>query len=297
MEKIPKIIHYFYDNIPIWEKNRHSQVRMCFFSWKKKCPDYEFMLWHDGMPEFKEIIETSPFAKKAYELKLWAFVADYIRVYALYKYGGIYVDTDVQLLKNFDEFLDNGFFTSVESDILYGENTLEPAVMGAQAGHPLLKEALKIYQSDEVFEEENFISGNILKKALNKFCKFDKINYDGSLSEELLAMFYNKNIRNQKITDYGVYRAQSCFCEDFGIKIYPSEYFCPAWNAFGSDSVTENTVAIHWNQSSWWDGKKVDKLTSLKYKEKYKQWIYLNRMHILRLLEKLFPETVSKYLK
>lgn len=77
---------------------------MCVCSWKKACPDYAFMLWHDRHPEFGEILRQSLFVRSAYELKLWAFVADYVRLYALHKYGGIYLDTDVQLLKNFDAF-------------------------------------------------------------------------------------------------------------------------------------------------------------------------------------------------
>ena len=140
--QIPKIIHYFYDNVDLWKKGPNSQVRMCVCSWKKACPDYAFMLWHDRHPEFGEILRQSLFVRRAYELKLWAFVADYVRLYALHKYGGIYLDTDVQLLKNFDAFLNDGFFVSVEGDIREGENIPEPAVMGSVPGHPLLEEIL-----------------------------------------------------------------------------------------------------------------------------------------------------------
>ena len=118
---------------------------MCINSWLKHCPDYKLMLWHDKMPEFQEIINKSPFVKRAYDLKLWAFVADYIRCYALYKHGGIYLDTDVELMNNFDNFLKNDFFISTEGDILFGENVPEPAVMGGVAGHKIFKECMKIY--------------------------------------------------------------------------------------------------------------------------------------------------------
>lgn len=79
--QIPKIIHYFYDNVDLWKKGPNSQVRMCVCSWKKACPDYAFMLWHDRHPEFGEILRQSLFVRRAYELKLWAFVADYVRLY------------------------------------------------------------------------------------------------------------------------------------------------------------------------------------------------------------------------
>ena len=60
---IPKIIHYFYDDTNVWEKNTKAQVRMCINSWLKYCPDYKIMLWHDKMPEFQEIISKSEFEK------------------------------------------------------------------------------------------------------------------------------------------------------------------------------------------------------------------------------------------
>ena len=107
--QIPKIIHYFYDDVNPWTKGKNPQFRMCLYSWKKACPDYALMLWHEKSPEFGQILQQSLFVRKAYELKLWAFVSDYVRLYVLNKYGGIYVDTDVQLLQNFDKFLDDGF--------------------------------------------------------------------------------------------------------------------------------------------------------------------------------------------
>ena len=136
-----KIIHYFFDDIDIWRKGKTTSFTMCYASWKKICPDYEIMLWHDKMPEFQEMLRQSRFLQECYKRKLWAFVSDYVRYYALYKYGGIYMDTDVQLIKSPDDFLDKPFFCSIEGDIRKGKNIPEPAFMGAEKGHIVLKKA------------------------------------------------------------------------------------------------------------------------------------------------------------
>lgn len=258
---IPKIIHYFYDDVDIWEKNSKSQVRMCINSWLNVCPEseYKYILWHDKMPEFQEILQKSEFVRRAYKLKLWAFVSDYVRLYALNKYGGIYLDTDVQLLKNFDDFLDNKFFTSIEGDILYGKNIPEPAIMGGEASHPLFKEAMKIYESDEIFETDNFIANVIMGKAIENLYGFNKIKYRTPELNNLAQISYNSRIPNIHLNNFELYRAQEIFTNN-EISIYPCEYFCPTWQAFKSKAITDKTVAIHWNQSSWWQNEKIERL-------------------------------------
>ncbi len=248
--QIPKIIHYFYDDVNLWEKGPNPQVRMCLCSWKKACPDYVFMLWHDKHPEFREILSQSLFVRKAYELKLWAFVADYVRLYALHKYGGIYLDTDVQLLKNFDDFLNDKFFVSIEGDIKEGENIPEPAVMGSVPAHPLLEETMAVYRSQGVFEWQNPIAPLVMKATLKRLYGFSRINYatceDARRAEEI---YFNK----RRCDDLGTYCAQRCwYGREKEVSIYPGEYFCPEWYVFKEKAITDKTVAIHWNQSSWW---------------------------------------------
>lgn len=259
---IPKIIHYFYDDVNIWEKNQKSQVRMCINSWLKYCPDYKFMLWHDKMPEFQEILERSEFVRRAYKLKLWAFVSDYVRLYALNKYGGIYLDTDVELLKNFDNFLENKFFISVEGDILKGENITEPAIMGGIANHPVFIETMKIYESDEIFEIKYCIANIIIKKTLLKLYNFNKINYNTPEYEKLAQKYYDKKLSSGALDNFDLYLNQKIFIDKNNeITIYPSEYFCPTWDRFQAKAFTKNTVSIHWNQSSWWHNE--DKMQKL----------------------------------
>ena len=82
-----------------------SKERKCMKTWKKFLPDFEIMAWNE---ENFDISKACPFVKEAYEKKKWAFVSDYVRIYALYNYGGIYFDTDMKILKNFDELLKKG---------------------------------------------------------------------------------------------------------------------------------------------------------------------------------------------
>ena len=105
--KIPKILHF------IWLGNNEKpkQVLDCIESWKKFCPDYEIKEWND---EILEEIDNQ-FAKEAYEVKKYAFASDYLRLYVLKKYGGIYLDTDVELTQSLDEFLYNEFFIGHEN--------------------------------------------------------------------------------------------------------------------------------------------------------------------------------------
>mgnify|MGYP003293029331 CR=1 FL=1 len=262
---IPKTIHYFYDDVNIWQKAKKSQVRMCVNSWLKHCPDYKLMLWHDKMPEFQEIINKSAFAKRAYELKLWAFVADYIRCYALYKHGGIYLDTDVELTNNFDKFLKNDFFISTEGDILFGENVPEPAVMGGVAGHKIFKECMKIYESEDIFSIDNFIANVIMKKVLKKQYGFTKLSFKTKKQEEKAVQYFDPMVPNKQLDDYDLYKNE-CIWQDKSkkVKIYPCEYFCPTWAVFQNKAFTDKTVAIHWNQSTWWDEKKIEMLKNYK---------------------------------
>lgn len=104
-------------------------------------PDYEIVLW-----DKKKFIEIdNRFANEAFEKKKWAFAADYVRLYALNKYGGIYLDSDVRVFKRFDDFLSYGFFSGIEYFKPTNYVAIEAAVMGSVAGHPFVKECLELY--------------------------------------------------------------------------------------------------------------------------------------------------------
>lgn len=141
---IPKVIHYcwFSDDV------MPAQYQICIDSWTKYCPDYKIKCWHD----ISEIANKVPFVKTALDNKLWAFAADYVRFYALYHFGGIYLDCDVELMGCLDKYLDNRAFVGSEvSLILQICKYVAPelAIMGAQPNEPIFKELLQIYETKD----------------------------------------------------------------------------------------------------------------------------------------------------
>ena len=285
-----KIIHYFYEDFNVWEKGNAPVFRICYASWLKYCPDYEFKLWHINMPEFQEILSKNEFLQVCLKYKLWAFIADYVRHYACYHYGGIYLDTDVQLVGNFDKFLDKGFFVSIEGDSIDGKNIPETAVMGAQKGHPLLKKMLDYYNSGEIFKSDYLIDPIVFGEMLEKEIGFKNINYSTADLAQKAGKLYMSS-KHSKLTDYELYRNQKPVNDtENNITIYPSEYFCPTWPVFGNDAFTDKTVAIHWNQSSWWGLKpKLRFLQSYRYKNPVKRFFYANLGRIVKLFTFFIP--------
>lgn len=131
---IPKVIHFCWlsgDKYP-------SKIRYCINSWKEKLPDYEIRLW--DLSRFD--IDSSVWCKEAFEMKKYAFAADYIRCYALYKEGGIYLDSDVELLRSFDDLLHLPYFIGEEQ----GGN-IEPAIIGCEKGWDFLERMLSYYEN------------------------------------------------------------------------------------------------------------------------------------------------------
>ncbi len=157
--KIPKIIHY------VWVGNnpKPKDIQRCMKTWSKYLAGYEIKEWNETNFD----IESHPFVKAAYKAKKWAFVSDYIRAYVIYNEGGIYLDTDVILLNNFDEYLKHDAFVGFE-------NKTHPftAVFGAKPKHPLIKKMLDYYDNldnyEFNFENNNTISvSDILIKDYN----------------------------------------------------------------------------------------------------------------------------------
>ena len=142
---IPKIIHYCW-----FSGDKKSRfIKKCIKSWKRCMPDYQIKCWDADSFDFDSV----PFVKQAYNEKKWAFVADYVRLYALYTEGGIYLDSDVRTFKSFDSFLYNDFFIGTEP-LPNNCVELESAIMGAIKGHPYVKECLDYYRQIN-FRKEN----------------------------------------------------------------------------------------------------------------------------------------------
>jgi len=131
---IPKIIHY------CWLGNRPlpEEMQRYIAVWKEKLPDYEFRLWNSDRFDINESI----WVKEAFEAGKYAFAADYIRLYALYRFGGIYMDTDVEVVKPFDTLLDSDHMLGYE----YPDG-IESGIMGAVKGSAMIKACLDYYEN------------------------------------------------------------------------------------------------------------------------------------------------------
>lgn len=211
---IPKVIHYCWlSNDPLPKK-----IQFCIDSWAKKIPDYEIVLWDfNRFPK-----DRSTWVSEAFDAKKYAFAADYIRFYALYNYGGIYLDSDVEVLKNFDEFLNRPYMLGSES---YSGN-IEAAVIGAEKGFAPFKKMLDYYEGRHFVNPDGSINNTpvpqLMDKILGKEYKF--VNIENS-----------DEFRNNP--------DELC--------ILPNDYFSPVHLLTMKLEKTPRTVAIHHFAGSW----------------------------------------------
>lgn len=204
---IPKIIHYCWlSGEPYPEK-----IQNCISSWKEILPDYEIRLWDINSFDVYSI----DFVKEAVSVKKWAFAADYIRLYALYTEGGIYLDSDVLVQKPFDTFLNNDFFTAVEyhpnvikendtlsllnedgSSINNGERKpgigLQAAVIASIPNHPFIKDAMTWYKENHFILQDGsfnnvFIAPDVLAMFAEKY-GFRFVNKEQHLKNNMLVL-------------------------------------------------------------------------------------------------------------
>lgn len=162
---IPKVIHWSW----VGPDTPPPFVKKCVDSWKKYMPEYEIRCWDAKSLEGIDSI----FLKEAYKVKAWAFVADYIRIYALLNYGGIYLDSDVEVFKSFTPLLKNSFFSGHDIDRTKKVAGVQGAIMGAEPNHPFLNEFFKYYQDRHFIREDGtndiVVIPIILGKAIEKY--------------------------------------------------------------------------------------------------------------------------------
>ena len=158
METIPKIIHY------VWfgKKRKSKLTEICINSWRRNLPDYKIVEWNEDNVDIAELSRKSVFFKKCYELELWAFVSDYVRLYVLYKEGGIYLDTDVEIIKSFNPFLNEKMFLGYEVDDYIGT-----AVIGSMPKHHAIKRLLEFYEKD-IWDVDFYNNPIIFKYLIEK---------------------------------------------------------------------------------------------------------------------------------
>jgi hypothetical protein len=211
---IPKIIHFCW----LSDDPYPPKIQKCIDSWKKFLPDYEFVHWN-----FKRFPRgKSKWVDQAFDNHQYAFAADYIRLYALYNYGGIYLDTDVEVVKPFDDLLDLPYFLGAEDT----EAGVEPAAFGCEKGWKFLGELFKGYDGKSFIKE------------------------DGSFDQTPLPYIFRRYI--DAMYEYHPIKSKNEFINDEGIiNIFSVDYFSPKTHITHAIKKTNNTYCIHHFAGSW----------------------------------------------
>lgn len=155
---IPKVIHYCWLSNDPYPQNLVEYMK----SWKEKLPDYEFILWN--FDKFDKA--SSKWVEQAFDNKKYSFAADYIRLFAVYNYGGIYLDMDIEVLKSFDSLLDSDLMIAYENDERTG---IEAGCFGAEKGNLFIKNCLSYYKDRNFIKEDGSFDTLPLPQIMSKF--------------------------------------------------------------------------------------------------------------------------------
>lgn len=231
---IPKIIHYcWFGHNPLPES-----AQKCIASWRKFLPDYEIWQWSEEPLNENENqneknlydkilgfdVNSIPYTREAYEAKKYAFVSDYARFWILYNYGGLYFDTDVEVIKPMDDIIERGPFMGIELIEADGMPQINPGLgLGEERNNVFYQKVLDYYDKQWFLNEDG---------SLNQTTVVTRVT--GLLAEEGMQ----SSDRLQQVGD---------------IWIYPSDYFNPLDYLTGKLKVTDNTRSIHWYMNSWSD--------------------------------------------
>lgn len=208
---IPKKIHYCW----FGRGEKPKLAKKCIASWKKYMSDYEIIEWNEDNFD----IDMNAYTRMCYDQKKYAFLTDYVRLIVVQKYGGIYFDTDVEVVRNFDDLLDNIAFFGFETN----EFVNTGLGFGAEKENEIVKQMIREY--DRLLDEKN---GMIGCPILN--------------TEALLKFGLVQNGEKQKVGN---------------AIIFPQDYLNPYDDPTGKLSKTANTYSIHWYGKSWLDNKTI----------------------------------------
>lgn len=220
---IPKVIHYCW----FGRGKMPKLAEICIDSWKKYLPDYEFYLWNEDTFD----VNSNLFTKQAYESRKFAFVTDYVRLYALYHHGGVYMDTDVEVVKNMDYFLQFPAFSGFEDEV-----NIPTGIMASIKG------------------------GKWVKFLLSYYDDLPFIKPDGTMHSLTNTATIGKMTKEMGFVPNNQYQ---CIANE--VHIFPKDYFCPKSQISGKIEATENTYCIHHFSGSWMPLKK-KRMTEVKRK-------------------------------
>lgn len=208
---IPKIIHYCW----FGGAKLPELAQKCIASWEKFCPDYEICRWDESNYD----VNKCKYMAEAYKEHKWGFVPDYARFEIIYEYGGFYLDTDVEIIKPFDELLEKKGIMGFES----AEFVAGGLIIAGEKENSIFKEMCSLYEKLSFYKE------------------------DGSLNL-VPSPFYNTEVLKQ----HGLDVSKSNEIQNVGgITVYPPDYFCPKNYETGFLNITENTYTIHHYDGSW----------------------------------------------
>lgn len=222
---IPKIIHYcWFGHNPI-----PKLAEKCIASWRKYLPDYEIRLWNEDNFD----VNMVPYTKEAYSQKKYAFVSDYARFWILYNFGGLYFDTDVEIIKPLDEIIAQGPFMGCEQDYI-------PMPNGSyeKGNGPAVNPGLGIGAEAHM---------DLYKEILDQYATLKFLHADGSLNEKTVVAY-----TSELLTSKGLTAKDEIQCLN-GLFVYPKEYFGPKDYLTNVVNVTERTLTIHHYDASWRD--------------------------------------------
>lgn len=233
---IPKIIHYFW----FGGGEKPDIFYKCLASWKEKAPDFSIMEWNEGNFD----IGFCPYSSQAYQAKMYAFVSDAARYHVLYEHGGIYLDTDVELLKPLDSLLDNQMFMGFEDN-----RSIAPGlIIGAMPKNKIIGGICKEYES------RSFLSDN------------------GLLDKTTVCQ-----ITSAYLEKYG-FHMDGCYQYIDGHILYPKSYFCPLDFKTGRKEITPDTFTIHHYAATWHDD---ISRNQIKYVQKFSRYLGYNLAYSL----------------
>ncbi len=232
---IPKKIHYCW----FGRGEMPKLAKKCIKSWKKYCPDYEIKEWNEDNFD----LDLYPYAREAYDNRKFAFVTDVVRLYALYHEGGIYMDTDVEVLKSLETFLIHTGFSGYEDD-----THIPTGIMASVKGGKWAKDNLDYYN------ERHFVLS------------------DGS---------FDMTTNVTTITNYMTHLGLKCdnTYQDFPglFTIYPKDYFCPKSYRDLKIYKTKNTVTIHHFAASWHTKEEKKKNWERLFRKNHYYWFQVYR--------------------
>lgn len=254
---IPKIIHYCW----FGGGEKPTIIKKCIRSWKKYCPEYKIIEWNESNFDIDSLL----FCRQAYDAKKWAFITDYVRLKVLYDMGGIYMDTDVELLKPLDDYLQYDCFMGFQHE----KYVATGLIVGAKKHHEFIGENAEIYHQIEFINHEDSTKLVVCQEYTTSL-----------LSKRGLVVPCTGEI--QKIGD---------------IYIFPPEYFCPYDHRTGITNITVNTTAIHHFASSWWDTDRKRQYRKSQRMHVYHEITHIPNKLVQQLIGPQYYQKLKKILK